>query len=218
MSKFTDRTGERKQMNNGLPAEIVAYRGNRDIGVRFDNGDIAKHKQYKNFRAGLISAPMHVESYGSYAVVSNPNTGFQFLVDAEDIPLLDKVMWNDNGYGYARNHSLGLLHCLIIHTTDGMDIDHRNGRRWDNRKRNLRVCANAENARNRDKPRTNTSGYKGATWCKGRRKWQAQIGANGKNNHLGYYDTPEQAAQAYDEAAVKYHGEYARTNEIHKTR
>jgi hypothetical protein len=57
-----------------------------------------------------------------------------------------------------------------------------------------------------------TSGFKGVTWFKRDSKWMAQIGINGKNRYLGYYETAEQAARAYDIAARELHGEFATLN------
>ena len=45
-------------------------------------------------------------------------------------------------------------------------------------------------------------------------KWNARIGIDKKKISLGYFDTPEQAALAYNEAAQKYHGDYAKLNEV----
>jgi hypothetical protein len=56
----------------------------------------------------------------------------------------------------------------------------------------------------------NTSGYKGVARYK--HKWQAYIGANSKFIHLGLFDSKEAAAHAYDQAALQYHGKFARLN------
>lgn len=91
-------------------------------------------------------------------------------------------------------------------------VDHINHNGLDNRKSNLRVCTNSENGRNKSAQGNNASGYKGVSW-KGRdKRWRATIRAMGKHIHLGTFDTPEAAADAYDKAALKYHGEFARTN------
>jgi hypothetical protein len=88
-------------------------------------------------------------------------------------------------------------------------IDHINGDRLDNRIENLRVCSYSENAFNKSKNRNNTSGYKGAVWSKKMNKWQSTLVINKKAIWLGYFNTAEEAHEAYCKAANEYHGEYA---------
>lgn len=89
-------------------------------------------------------------------------------------------------------------------------VDHIDGNPANNCKDNLRICSQAENVCNQAKGMRNTSGFKGAYWHKEKRKWLASIQANRKTIFLGYFDTPEEAHEAYCRAAKKYHGEFAR--------
>lgn len=57
-----------------------------------------------------------------------------------------------------------------------------------------------------------TSGFRGVSWHKGRKKWIARIGANNIRKHLGCFDTPEEAGRAYDKGAKELHGKRARLN------
>lgn len=86
----------------------------------------------------------------------------------------------------------------------GIQIDHVNGVRSDNRLANLRMVTNAENQRNRSMPRDNTSGVMGVDWKKRDRKWRAQIVVAGRNMHLGNFDTLEAAATARAKAERDY--------------
>lgn len=128
---------------------------------------------------------------------------------------------NNNGYAYRKDY-LGkidgkykyksvLMHRWLTNAPRGKSIDHINGDSLDNRISNLRLCLNSENVRNAKRICTNTSGYKGVSWDKVRNKWTAYI-YHGKSINLGGYDLKEEAALAYDVAAKKYFGEYARTN------
>lgn len=118
------------------------------------------------------------------------------------------------------------MHAYLMKTPKGMVTDHiLNGEEFDkqypelkysgllNIKSNLRVVTPQQNSMNRN---TNygSSKYKGVRWDKGIKKWKAQIRINGKAKHLGYFTSEEEAAEAYNKAAVKLFGEHALINEI----
>jgi hypothetical protein len=89
-------------------------------------------------------------------------------------------------------------------------IDHINGVKNDNRISNLRLATPSQNLQNRGRPKNNTSGRKGVSWIKFYSKWQATIRVGKKNIYLGRFSCIEKAADAYNAAALKYHGEFAR--------
>lgn len=91
-------------------------------------------------------------------------------------------------------------------------IDHKNGIRDDNRFINLREATRAEQARNTSSSRGSTSEYLGVSFRVDRGRWRANIRANGKQKHLGYFDNEIDAAKAYDQASLKYFGEFSRLN------
>ncbi len=146
------------------------------------------------------------------------------IVDAEDFERISKYKWHfvtSRGKSYARTHinlegvnvSIG-MHRLVM---DGAvncqnETDHIDGNGLDNRKAKLRSCTHLENAGNRKRQSNNTSGYKGVSWCKGMGKWKTQIQYNYKSMHIGYFNCLVKAAVAYDGAAMKYFGEFAKLN------
>lgn len=114
------------------------------------------------------------------------------------------------------NQKIETLHRVIFSKVLGRPlsseeiVDHINGNTLDNRRSNLRLATKQQNQFNRSKPQNNTSGYKGVTWNKNAEKWKAQIGHAGTTLYLGYFDTPEEAALAYEEKAKELFGEFYR--------
>jgi len=91
-----------------------------------------------------------------------------------------------------------------------VQLDHINGNRTDNRLVNLREATSSQNKMNVPIKRNNSSGYKGVSWCRERRKWKAQIQINGKNRMLGRFESPEEAHHVYCNQAKRLFGEFAR--------
>jgi hypothetical protein len=137
-------------------------------------------------------------------------------IDLEDYEKVRGYRWRLNGDGRVfHGKRFKALSRLIMGVTDPkIQVDHINHNLLDNRKENLRICTGAENTRNMQRLKRNTSGYKGVSWDKNRKKWTAYIHKNNKQIYLGRYQTKEQAAEIYNEAAIKYHGEFACLNEI----
>lgn len=105
------------------------------------------------------------------------------------------------------------LHRVIAGAGPAQLVDHVNGDTTDNRRCNLRLCddfGNHRNARKQRKP--SASRFKGVAWMKHMGRWQARITVNGKKLFLGYFDSDEAGARAYDEAARKHHGAFACVN------
>lgn len=115
--------------------------------------------------------------------------------------------------------SFYLEHVLVYfwHTGELVDeVDHCNRNKSDNRIENLRACDRTLNNANQRKRKDNSSGYRGVSWSKVTGKWWAQLTVRGQHHNLGYYDTPEQAALRYNEAASQHFGEFAYINEVVK--
>lgn len=114
-----------------------------------------------------------------------------------------------------------LMHRQLMKADEAQLVDHRNGDGLDNQRGNLRLCSNAENLRNRRRPRRGCSHrWRGYTFVSGKSKpWRAQaavgeLRANGSRRlrSLGYFVTEEEAAHAYDKAVKAVYGAFASLN------
>lgn len=135
-------------------------------------------------------------------------------VDIEDA-ILATHNWSKHHTGNAHARIDGktvTMESLIADKKEGMQIDHINHDRLDNRKANLRVCTKDENRRNAVKAKHNTTGYKGVVASITLGKYRAQIGYKGKKIHIGTFATTEEAAIAYDLKARELFGEFAYLN------
>jgi hypothetical protein len=147
--------------------------------------------------------------------------GYYAIVDDDDYERVSQFKWTySKGYAVRSvKDEQGrwvhqLLHRFILNAPEELKVDHINGNALDNRKSNLRLCTQKDNSRNSKKPKNNTSGYKGVTYDRRKKKWKAQIKVNYKNIFLGHFDSKHDAARMYNFWAKDLFGEYARLNVI----
>lgn len=142
----------------------------------------------------------------------------QVICDPEDAAKLALYTWGKNSEGRVQAWVDG--RCLRLHKLVAPHIsfcDHKNGNHWDVRKDNLREATQQQNNWNTACRKDSSTGYKGVHPRKnknGTTSYRAKIKKDHQTTWLGTYDTPEQAAVAYNKAAIKMFGEFARLNEV----
>jgi len=148
---------------------------------------------------------------------------FITYVDPADADL-ENESWFVNSCGYVINNGSGSyamqrLHRIVMTRAAGRPlerwelVDHIDGDKLNNRRDNLRLSNSSQNAFNRDLSAHNTTGYKGVsrnTYQTGPKPWQASITVNRRKIYLGSYADPREAARAYEQAARRYAGQFAR--------
>ncbi|MCG7628964.1 HNH endonuclease [Epibacterium sp. MM17-32] len=147
-----------------------------------------------------------------------PIGGYWILLDPEDVDRVMEHNWYPSSKGdylqSTQNGEMVLLHRFIAGACSDDYTDHRNGNRWDNRKKNLRIATATQNARNA-RPHSNAaSPFKGVSVVqrKSGPRFRALIQIDGKQKHLGYFKSEIEAARAYDAAARQHFGEFAWVN------
>jgi len=140
------------------------------------------------------------------------------LIDDSDYELVARRPWWVNeepsrGYGpYAVTDVKGARVGMHAFLTGWPLVDHINRDGLDNQRHNLRQATQAQNLANRCGNLASTSPFKGVSWCAPVRRWRARIHQGGREITLGTFASQEDAARAYDAAAIGLFGEFAYLN------
>lgn len=157
------------------------------------------------------------KSTNSYTIDGNTaifhlRSGIDFFVDANDAIDVSHHSWcisKSGGYVVSRiDGKIVRLHRYLLRPQDNAVVDHINGNPLDNRRNNLRICTNTENARNAKLSKNNSSGATGVSLTRSG-KYKARITVNRKNITLGLFDTFDDALAARKAAELLYFGKYA---------
>jgi hypothetical protein len=140
-------------------------------------------------------------------------------VDDDMYEELNKHKWQLTKLGYVGRSKKNdgkptfiLMHRVVMDTPKGMVTDHIDQSKLNNCRRNLRICTQQENLRNRGANKNNKLGYRGIKWVESALKYSARITVNKKTIHIGYFESLVEAVYAWNREAIKYHGEFAHLN------
>jgi len=148
------------------------------------------------------------------------------LVDDEDFEYLNQWKWyatKSRSTFYAmrkewsrvfKKDSTILMHRQICKTKARMITDHKDHNGLNNQKENIRTCTHGQNQKNRTATTGRSSKYLGVFWFAARKHWVARINNKYKSFYLGSFKKEKDAARAYNEAAIKYHKEFANLNKV----
>jgi hypothetical protein len=131
------------------------------------------------------------------------------IVDDEDAAMVSDKRWHINQRGAAwcrsvkTNMKVVKMHRLITGAANGLDVDHINHNPLDNRRRNLRVCTHAENMMN-VRPYSQSCGVRPVG-----KSWRAFLSHGGRQIHVGYFKTKDDAIAARSLKAIELRGEFA---------
>lgn len=167
--------------------------------MEFKKGSVNKNKFV------VLGDTTKIELYNNkYEVIAHA------IIDTEDIDTVIGRRWKlCDGYAVAsRPQTIG-MHRLILNAPIGIEVDHINRNRLDNRKENIRLASRFENARNMGIRKNNSTGVIGVYFDKRRSSWYSQIHIEGKTIHLGCFADKEDAIIARMLAEEEYFGAFA---------
>ena len=203
-------------------ADSCYNRGVRNIVRWYSVDSTIPAMAHLSRRCTVTTLPPHAQDDN---ILITTSKGEPIILDEVDHDLASHLWYLFEGYaarttGGRKNRQFVFMHRIVLERMigrplqKGEDTDHINGMRADNRRINLRLTTRTQNLQNLKKKSGTSSQYKGVMWDKERERWMAYITVNRHRIYLGRYATEEEAARAYNKAALEYFGEYARLNAI----
>ncbi len=159
--------------------------------------------------------PLYYDHIMKKIALTGKRGGFA-LIDDDDIDLIKTDTWNHQTLGYATafdrtpegKPTRKFMHRVVLGAKKHQEVDHINGNRLDNRKKNLRLVTSSQNKTNMPLRTSNKSGYRGVYWHPQHKLWWVYIKVNGRNCHFGLYPTVQEAARiagyVYSAFGVEY--------------
>lgn len=143
------------------------------------------------------------------------------IIDDEDYGYLNQWNWYFGGGDYTGSYVIRkspegtrYIHRELMHPKKGEYVDHINGNKLDNRKKNLRIVDGTQNLANMHKTRVGSSKYKGVQWRKDTKMWRVRVKVYGQEIHGGYYYDEKEAAKAYNRIAKDVFGQHSYLNKV----
>jgi len=205
----------------GLPAPISEYTDKRYGAVK---GESLRFLVGHHSRKGSNKFEHRPDGTTVLFLEKKNGTTEPCYIDTADYPLVKDYRW----YAYAtiekrvfyamaniwkKNERTTIkMHSLLLPLPIGQTLDHKDFDGLNNRRSNLRPANRSQQRVHQQKREFTSSQYRGVCWAKDTNKWQAQITIDGKVTYLGQFDSEEDAANARDSVAKKYHGEFAVLN------
>ena len=136
------------------------------------------------------------------------------IIDLDNINLIKQYRWyfdKSSGYICARltDRKIIGIHRFLLNPDKTEHIDHINRNKLDNKKSNLRICSNQENAFNTNLNSKNTSGHKGVWYDKARNKWASEIMFNYKKIFLGRFENINDAINIRNKKEIELFGDFS---------
>lgn len=163
----------------------------------------------------IIQIPLYSSKHpGLFALIDEEDDFFvgayHWNVVADGLTFYAVRTWQEGRRSERITHTVR-MHRQIMEPPPHLVVDHIDGNGLNNTRANLRICTDGENLGNRRVSPKNTSTFTGVTYLARTDRWKATI-MDGRYIHLGWYATAEEAALAYDTAALRLRGAFARLN------